>query len=71
MDVFIDWRGKIRVRDVAAGYFLIREAGGIILDADLRPLDSDLGYSTRLSFIAAASQKALDGVLLQIGRDAP
>ena len=70
MDVFIDWRDKIRVQDVAAGYFLIREAGGIILDADLRPLDSDLGYSTRLSFIAAANKKVLDEVLLQVGRDA-
>ena len=66
MDVFIDLRDKIRIQDVAAGYFLIKEAGGLILDADLNPLDSDLSYSTRLSFIAAANQKILDDILSQM-----
>ena len=66
MDIFIDLRDKIRIQDVAAGYFLIKEAGGLILDADLNPLDSDLSYSTRLSFIAAANQKVLDEILSQM-----
>ena len=66
MDVFIDLRDKIRIQDVAAGYFLIKEAGGLILDANLNPLDSDLGYSTRLSFIAAANQKVLDEIMSQM-----
>ena len=66
LDIFIDLRDKIRIQDVAAGYFLIKEAGCLILDADLNPLDSDLSYSTRLSFIAAANQKVLDEILSQM-----
>ena len=66
MDIFIDLRDKIRIQDVAAGYFLIKEAGGLILDADLNPLDSDLSYSTRLSFIAASNQKVLDEIVSQM-----
>ena len=66
MDAFIDFRDKIRIQDIAAGYFLIREAGGMILDADLQPLDSDLSYETRVSFIAAANQKILDDIFSEI-----
>lgn len=69
MDVFIDWRDKIRVQDIAAGYIIIKEAQGLLLDADLKPLDGDLSYETRLSFTAAANQKVLDGILLQINGD--
>ncbi len=65
MDAFIDLRGKIRVQDIAAGYLLVKESGGLIVDADLNPLDSDLSYSTRLSFIAAANKKVLDEMLRQ------
>ncbi|MEM2785548.1 MAG: inositol monophosphatase family protein [Candidatus Nitrosotenuis sp.] len=59
IDVYVDLRQKIRVTDMAAGYIIAKEAGGIILDESLRPLDSDLGYETRLSFIAAANQEIL------------
>jgi len=63
MDVYIDLRGKIRVQDIAAGYILVREAGGTILDGNYEPLDSDLSYEARLSFVAAASRKILDSVM--------
>ncbi|KAG2478099.1 MAG: Inositol-1-monophosphatase [Nitrosopumilales archaeon] len=66
IDVFIDLRDKIRVQDIAAGYFLIKEAGGLILDANQNPLDSDLEYETRLSFIAATNQEILDDVMSKI-----
>lgn len=59
MDVFIDLRDKIRIQDIAAGYLLVKEAGGIILDGNLKPLDSDLSYQARLSFIAAANERIL------------
>jgi len=68
MDVFIDLRDKIRIQDIAAGYFLIKEAGGLVLDADLKPLDSDLGYKTRLSFIAAANNEILNDVMSEINK---
>ena len=35
------------------------EAGGLLLDANLNPLDADLSYETRVSFIAATNQKFL------------
>jgi len=65
-DVFIDFRGKIRVTDMAAGYLLVKEAGGLCLDENLKPLDSDLSYSTKLSFIAASSKEILDEIMSQI-----
>ena len=66
MDIFIDLRGKIRIQDIAAGYLIVKEAGGLILDADLNPLDADLSYETRISFIAAANKKILDEIISQI-----
>ena len=66
MDVFIDFRNKIRIQDIAAGYLIVKEAGGLLLDADLNPLDADLSYETRVSFIAAANQKILDEIMDQI-----
>lgn len=63
LDVYIDVRGKIRIQDIAAGYILVREAGGIVLDGSLEPLDSDLGYDTRISFVAAANRRILDDVM--------
>ena len=66
IDIFIDIRKKIRVQDMAAGYLLIKEAGGLILDDKLKPLDADLSYQTRLSFIAAANKKILNDVFLEI-----
>jgi len=66
MDVFIDLRNKIRIQDIAAGYIIVKEAGGIIVDENLNPLDADLSYSTRVSFIVAANQKILDEMTSQI-----
>ncbi len=67
LDVFIDLRDKIRVHDIAAGYLVAKEAGGLLVDAHLNPLDADLNYDTRISFIAASSRKALDHVAEQVG----
>jgi len=68
MDVFIDLRDKIRIQDIAAGYLIVKEAGGLLVDADLNPLDADLSYSTRVSFIAASNQKILDEIISQINQ---
>ena len=66
MDVFIDLRNKIRIQDIAAGYLIVKEAGGLLLNASFEPLDADLSYETRVSFIAAANQKILDDVFTRI-----
>ncbi|MCH9657482.1 fructose 1,6-bisphosphatase [archaeon] len=66
IDVFMDLRDKIRVQDMAAGYLLIKEAGGLIVDADGQPLDSDFGTMTRLSFVCATNQESLDQIMSKI-----
>lgn len=66
IDVYIDLRDKIRVTDMAAGYIISKEAGGTILDTKLKPLDSDLSYETRLSFIAAANKQILSEITKQL-----
>jgi myo-inositol-1(or 4)-monophosphatase len=62
IDIFIDLRKKIRIQDLAAGYLLVKEAGGLMLDENLQSLDSDLNYDTRLSFVAAANKNILDEI---------
>lgn len=56
-DAFIDVRKKARVTDVAAACLIVREAGGIVYSGDGKELDADLGVSTRVSLVAAASGK--------------
>lgn len=67
IDVYVDLRQKIRVTDMAAGYLIAKEAGGIILDQNLVPLDSDLSYETRISFIAAANKEIFSEIRNQLG----
>jgi len=62
MDIFIDLRKKIRIQDIAAGYIIVKEAGGLLLDEQFNSLDADLSYETRVSFVAAANQEILDEV---------
>lgn len=66
IDVYVDLRKKIRVTDMAAGYLIAMEAGGVILDQNLKKLDSDLSYDTRLSFIAAANKNILNEITRQL-----
>lgn len=68
IDIFIDLRNKIRIQDIAAGYLIVKESGGLLLDADLKPLDADLSYETRVSFVAAANQEILDEIMSQIDK---
>ncbi len=60
VDLFVDLREKLRITDVAAGYLIALEAGGIIIDRNSNPLDSEFGYDRKISFIAAASREILD-----------
>ncbi|MCV0400153.1 MAG: fructose 1,6-bisphosphatase [Nitrosarchaeum sp.] len=66
IDIFVDLRNKIRIQDIAAGYIIVKEAGGLLLDSDLKPLDSELSYEARISFVAAANQEILDEIFSQI-----
>ncbi len=66
VDLFVDLRGKLRITDVAAGYLIALEAGGIIVDKNSNPLDSDLGYDKKISFIAAASKEILEETIAKL-----
>ncbi|MDH5431347.1 MAG: fructose 1,6-bisphosphatase [Nitrosopumilus sp.] len=68
MDIFIDLRKKIRIQDIAAGYVIVKEAEGILLDENLNQLDANLSYETRVSFIAAANQEILDEIMSKIDK---
>jgi myo-inositol-1(or 4)-monophosphatase len=54
-DAFVDLRGKIRTTDVAAGFLIVKEAGGIVTTPDNKPLNVKLDPAQRLSFIASGN----------------
>jgi myo-inositol-1(or 4)-monophosphatase len=53
---------------MAAGYLLIKEAGGLIVDANSQSLDTEFGIMTRLSFVGAANQATLDQIMSEINK---
>lgn len=56
MDIYIDFRSKIRPTDMAAGYLIAKEAGGLLFSDTGSELDSDLGMKTTMSFIAVSGK---------------
>ncbi|MCL4429435.1 MAG: fructose 1,6-bisphosphatase, partial [Chloroflexi bacterium] len=54
-DAFIDLRGKIRTTDVAAGFLIVKEAGGVVTTPDNKALNVKLDPTQKLSFIASAN----------------
>jgi myo-inositol-1(or 4)-monophosphatase len=68
VDLFVDIREKLRVTDVAAGYLIAIEAGGIVVDKNGKSLESDLGYDRKISFIAAANKEILKETIEKLNR---
>ncbi len=66
VDLFVDLREKLRITDVAAGYLIALEAGGIIVDKNSRPLDSELNYDKKISFIAASNEEILNETIKKL-----
>lgn len=56
-DAFIDLRGKIRTTDVAAGFLIVKEAGGVVTTPDNQTLNVKLDPTQKLSFIASGNQQ--------------
>jgi myo-inositol-1(or 4)-monophosphatase len=54
-DAFVDLRGKIRTTDVAAGFLIVKEAGGVVTTPENKPLNVKLDPTQRLSFIASGN----------------
>lgn len=54
-DAFIDLRGFLRVPDFAASTFILKEAGGIVTDANGKGLNCKLNPKTRSTIIATCT----------------
>ena len=56
-DAFVDIRGKLRTTDVAAGFLIVKEAGGIITTPDGKSVDAKLDPKEKLSFVASGNKQ--------------
>jgi myo-inositol-1(or 4)-monophosphatase len=62
-DAFVDIRGKLRTTDVAAGFLMVKEAGGIITAPDGQQVDAKLDPKQKLKFVASGN-KAIHELIL-------
>jgi myo-inositol-1(or 4)-monophosphatase len=62
-DAFIDIRGKLRTTDVAAGFFIVKEAGGIVTTPDGRPVDAELDPKRTVKFVASGNKNIHEKIL--------
>ena len=51
--------GALRIVDIAAAYLIVREAGGIVVDERLEPLNMGVSTEERKNVIAAANRETL------------
>ena len=56
-EAFIDLRGKIRTTDVAAGFLIVKESGGLVTSPDNQPVNVKLDPMQKLSFIASGNMQ--------------
>ena len=62
-DAFVDIRGKLRTTDVAAGFFIIKEAGGIVTSPEGKPIDVKLDPKQTLKFVASGNREIHEKIL--------
>jgi myo-inositol-1(or 4)-monophosphatase len=62
-DAFVDMRGKLRTTDVAAGFLIVKEAGGIVTSPDNQVLNVELAPERTLSFIASGNSQIHEKIL--------
>ncbi|MDR0318524.1 MAG: D-fructose 1,6-bisphosphatase, partial [Nitrososphaerota archaeon] len=62
-DAFVDIRGKIRTTDAAAGFLIVKEAGGVITDSKKQPINVKLDPKQTLNFVASGNTKIHDTIL--------
>jgi myo-inositol-1(or 4)-monophosphatase len=62
-DAFVDIRGKLRTTDVAAGFLILKEAGGIISAPDGQPVDVKLDPKQTLKFVASGNPNIHKSIL--------
>ncbi len=52
--------GALRIVDIAAGYLIVKESGGLVLDDALNPLNMALDFKERKNVIAVANNEILE-----------
>jgi myo-inositol-1(or 4)-monophosphatase len=62
-DAFVDIRGKLRTTDVAAGFLILKEAGGIISAPDGKAVDARLDPRQTLTFVASGNPQIHKSIL--------
>jgi fructose-1,6-bisphosphatase/inositol monophosphatase family enzyme len=65
-DAFIDLRGFLRLTDFAAAAFIVKEAGGIVLNDKREPLNIIINRNARSSIIAASTIDLYNDILNHI-----
>jgi len=63
LEVFINLRKSNRLVDTAAGFLILKEAGGKFFSFEGEEIDLELGIDKRFSFIASNAQ--MEGFLRQ------
>jgi len=56
-DAFVDIRGRLRVTDIAAGFLIVKEAGGTITAPEGHALDVKLDPKQKIKFIASGNKQ--------------
>ncbi len=62
-DAFVDIRGKLRATDVASGFFIIKQAGGIVTDPEGKPINVKLDPKQTLKFVASGNSEIHEKIL--------
>ncbi len=62
-DAFVDIRGKLRTTDVAAGFLILKEAGGVLSAPDGREVEAKLDPKQTLKFVASGNSKIHEAIL--------
>jgi myo-inositol-1(or 4)-monophosphatase len=62
-DAFVDIRGKLRTTDVAAGFLILKEAGGVISTPDGEAVDAELDPRQTVKFVASGNPEIHQAIL--------
>jgi fructose-1,6-bisphosphatase/inositol monophosphatase family enzyme len=68
-DAFIDLRNKIRTTDVAAGFLILKEAGGVVTDGTGKLVNVPLDPKQTLSFVASGNPEIHQKILNLVKSD--
>lgn len=66
-EAFVDIRGKLRTTDMAAGFLILREAGGLITVPEGEALDVKLDPKQQVKFVASGNPKIHKAILSLVG----